>query len=411
MLNFCRTVTCAWLLLSVPALFADEIPAELPTPAAESPAADQPTAPESPATETPPSSDQPAASEAKPVEPASPAAEPGEAAGESATSAPPQEAATPGAEAGKKYELVYKFKAGDVVRTEIVHRAAVQTTIDGSTQKAETQSKSVKLWRVEDVTPAGNVKFVHMVESIDMWHRDQGRKEVRYNSQTDSKVPPGYEEVAAAVGKPLTVVTMDAHGKILKREEKRAHPVAASTQMTIPLPAEPVAVGETWNTPLDIDVTLTEGGTKKIHTRQKFTLEKVSNDVATIAVDSQILTPIHDPSIEAQLIQRLSTGSVKFDIAKGRVISQQLDLDRHVIGFSGAASSMHYVTRFTEELLPATEQTARAPAAKPANAKAAAKPAATKSTAPAGAKPTATAPQTVPRAAAKPAPARQPAKR
>lgn len=271
----------------------------------------------------------------------------------------------PAAPVAPKYDLTYKFSPGEQVRTEVVHKAAVQTTIDGSTQKAETQSKSVKVWTVGEVKDDGTVKFLHTVDSIDMWQRTQGRKEVRYNSQTDSEVPPGYEEVAAAVGKPLTIITMNNRGKILKREEKRAQPIGASTQMTIPLPEGPIAIGETWNCPVDIDVTLSEGGTKKIHTRQKFTLEKVVDDLATIAVDSQILTPIHDPSIEAQLIQRMSSGTVKFDIQAGRVVSQQLDLDRHVIGFSGAASSMHYVTRFTEQLLPATQQTVkRSPPAK-----------------------------------------------
>lgn len=280
---------------------------------------------------------------------------------ESQPVAPPEPAATD----SQKYDLIYKFSPGEQVRTEIVHKAAVQTTIDGSTQKAETQSKSVKVWRVDEVKADGSVKFLHTVESIDMWQRTQGRKEVRYNSLTDTEVPPGYEDVAAAVNKPLTIVTMNNRGKILKREEKRAQPIGASTQMTIPLPEGPIAIGETWNCPVDIDVSLSEGGSKKIHTRQKFTLENVVDGLATIAVDSQILTPIHDPSIEAQLIQRMSAGTVKFDLAAGRVVSQQLDLDRHVIGFSGAASSMHYVTRFTEELLPATQQTVkRGPAAK-----------------------------------------------
>lgn len=288
------------------------------------------------------------------------------------TESQPPAPAEPVAADTQKYDLIYKFAPGEQVRTEIVHKAAVQTTIDGSTQKAETQSKSVKVWRVDEVKDDGTVKFLHTVESIDMWQRTQGRKEVRYNSLTDTEVPAGYEEVASAVGKPLTIVTMNKRGKILKREEKRAQPIGTSTQMTIPLPEGPIAIGETWNCPVDIDVTLSEGGTKKIHTRQKFTLEKVVDGLATIAVDSQVLTPIHDPSIEAQLIQRMSAGTVKFDLAAGRVTSQQLDLDRHVIGFSGAASSMHYVTRFTEELLPATEQTAkRTPPAKAAATKSA----------------------------------------
>lgn len=287
----------------------------------------------------------------------------------------------------RHFDLRYKFSPGEVIRSEIVHRAAVQTTIDGTTQKAETQSKSIKTWRVSEVSAKG-VTFMHMVESIDMWQRSQGRKEIRYNSRTDSEAPPGYEEVAKAVGVPLTVVTMDDRGKIIKRQEKRAQPTSMSTQMTMPLPDQPIGIGGTWTSPLEVDVVLKDGATKKIQTRQKFTLERVADNVATIAVDSQILTPISDPAIEAQLIQRLSSGTVRFDIEAGRVLSQQLDLDRHVIGFSGAASSMHYVTRFTEELLPPVAETARRAAPRgapiesaPAKTKVPAK-AATRTTAP-----------------------------
>jgi hypothetical protein len=249
----------------------------------------------------------------------------------------------------------------ELVRTEIVHRATVQTTIQGTSQTAETQSKSIKAWHIDKRNADGTFTFTHSVESIDMWQKMQGRPEIRYNSKTDSEVPPGYEEVAEAVGVPLTLVTMDERGKILKRFEKRAQPVGASTQMTMPLPPEPVAIGQTWSTGVDIDVVLQDGGKKKVKTRQKFTLEKVENDVATIAIDSQILTPISDPAIEAQLIQRLSSGSARFDIAAGRVLSQQLDLDRHVIGFSGPSSSMHYLTRFTEQMLGRDESAPETP--------------------------------------------------
>ena len=139
--------------------------------------------------------------------------------------------------------------------------------------------------------------------------------------------------------------------------------------MTMPLADHPIAVGESWSSPLEIEVRQNDGRPQQIQTRQKFTLVKVEHGVATINVDSQVLTPVHDPSIEAQLIQRLSDGTVRFDIVAGRVLSQQLDLDRHVIGFNGAGSSMHYVTRFTEKLLndesTATTKPKAAPAAAP----------------------------------------------
>ncbi len=262
-----------------------------------------------------------------------------------------------------KYDLKYKFTPGEVVRTEVVHRATVQTTIEGTTQIAETQSKSTKIWQINAVADDGTVSFVNMVEKIDMWQKTQGRKEVRYNSEAGDEVPPGYEDVAKAVGVPLTTLTMDNRGKVLKRQEKLPQPMSLSTQVTMPLPNRPIVVGESWSSPMEIDVILKDGSTKKVQTRQKFTLEKVASDVATITIDTQILTPVHDPAIEAQLIQRLSAGTARFDIATGRMLSQQLDLDRRVIGFSGPTSSMHYLTRFTEQLLPAPDQTARRDAA------------------------------------------------
>ncbi len=273
---------------------------------------------------------------------------------------PATESDSPPAESAK-FDLKYKFQPGEVLATEVVHRASVRTTIQGTTQTAETQSRSVKSWKVEGVED-GVATFTHMVDNIEMWQRNSGRKEIRYNSQTDDEVPPGYEEVAKSVGVPLSVVTMDERGTIVSRKETRTQPMGVSTQMTMPLPDHPIEVGESWTTPIDIDVTLTDGTMKKVQTRQKFTLESVADEVAHVKVDSQVLTPIHDPSIEAQLVQRMSSGWVKFDISAGRVLSQQLDLDKHVIGFNGPTSSMHYVTRFTEKLLSkaeAGEQTAK----------------------------------------------------
>src|SRR5207249_3896401 len=143
--------------------------------------------------------------------------------------------------------------------------------------------------------------------------------EVRYNSLTDTKIPPGFETMAKDVNVPLTVITLDARGTLVKREEKRANPPQSQGQFTIPLPAEAVPIGHTWSFPYDVDVTVT-GGTKKIKTRQRFTLQEVTNKVASILVETQILSPVNNPEIEAQLIQIESNGTIRFDLEAGRVI-------------------------------------------------------------------------------------------
>ena len=261
----------------------------------------------------------------------------------------------------EKYSLRYQFHAGDTLRWNVVHRCQIRTAVSGTEQTAETTTLSVKVWRVLDVTPDGQATFEHRVESVDMRHRLSGRDEVHYNSNKDVAAPPGFENVAKAVGVPLAVITLDARGKVLSRKQ---NPVKAATpgqgEITIRLPEEPVAVGHQWSFPHDIDVPLPGGGVRRVKAVQSYTLEGVRTGVASIRMDTQILTPMNDPALESQLLQYETTGTVRFDVDAGRILGRQADVDKGVVGFRGAASSLHYRARSTEELVaPETKVAAR----------------------------------------------------
>jgi len=267
--------------------------------------------------------------------------------------------ANPAESTTKKHTLRYKFQPRETIRWKVVHRGRVRTTVSDVTQVAETVSTSVKAWRVTSLSSDGTVTFAHLVENVDMRQQLTGRNEVRYNSQTDKKPPPGFQHIAASIGVPLSIVTMDARGKVLHRARKSvATAVQPEGPMTIPLPDEPVPVGHRWSVPHEVTVPLETGGVKKVQTRQVFTLVDVKTGIATVEVVNQILTPIHSPAIQAKLAQQESNGTIRFDIDAGRVIHQQIDLDKRVLGFRGPASSLHYLTRFTEDLLPQTARTA-----------------------------------------------------
>jgi hypothetical protein len=269
------------------------------------------------------------------------------------------------------YTLRYKFTPGETVRWKVVHKAKVDTTVSGTSQTAETDSTSIKVWRVVSVdSKSGAATFEHSVESVEMRQQLTGREEVRYSSLTDKEPPVGFEDAARNVGVILSVVTLDATGEVLSRENKRqpATATAAEGQITVPLPKQPVHIGDTWTAPYELPLADKNGRVVQVKTRQRFKLEDVTGDIATISVETQILTPISDPGIEAQLVQRESNGKVRFDRVAGRVIGQQMDLDKKVHGFAGEASVLHYVMRFSEEMLPAGTSTATRPTAGPAPA-------------------------------------------
>ncbi len=263
---------------------------------------------------------------------------------------------------GQKYTLRYKFHPGETIRWEVEHRSMVRATMSRQTQTTETLSNSVSLWRVGKVEPDGTALFEHRVQWVDMRHKLTGRGEVHYDSRTDKTPPAGFEGVAKSVGVVLSVVKMDACGKVLKRKDRKKSAQAAAGSpdavaaglnwVTIPLPQEAVAVGHTWSLPQNIEIPLPNGVMKKVKAIQEFELEDVKTGVATIRVSTAILTPIDDPQVESQLVQREVSGRVRFDIDAGRILGQELEIDKHVVGFHGDASSIHYVNRFSERLLP-----------------------------------------------------------
>ncbi len=263
------------------------------------------------------------------------------------------------------YLLRYKFHPGEMLRWTVVNRSRVRTSVSESTQTVETNTTSIMVWRVHEVQPDGAVVFDYLVESVDMRHRLSGHDEVHYNSRTDPCAPHGFEDVARAVGIPLAVVTIDPQGKVLRRHQNFVKAaVAGQGEITIQMPEQPVAVGKSWSSQNNIDVPLSDGSVRRFRAKQSFTLESVKTGVATISMSTQIVTPIEDPAIEAQVLQYESSGSVRFDIDRGQIIGRQNDVDKSVVGFRGDASSIRYIGRSTEEFLPAPAAGATATAAR-----------------------------------------------
>lgn len=263
----------------------------------------------------------------------------------------------------KSYKLRYKFKPGETLRWEVEHRAKVRSTVQDTTQTAETISTSIKIWKVDAVDGDANAVITHSVERVDMTQKFDGRQDIHYTSESDTPPPPGFEQVAKAVGKPLAKLTIDPRGTVVNREENYVQAAPQQENVTLPLPENAVTVGEEWTMPADIIVTLPDNTSKKIKARQLYRLEAVEGGVASLHLETQVLSPIHDPQIESQLVQSKASGTVHFDVAAGRVVSQQSDVDEHVHGFQGAGSSMHYITRFSEKLLPDASRAAMLPQA------------------------------------------------
>jgi len=246
--------------------------------------------------------------------------------------------------------LRYKFAQGESVTWKVEHRGATETTIQGNTQTSESRSVSSKVWRITGVDSKGNMSMTHSVANVDMWQKLSDRPEIRFNSKTDKEAPPEYQHVAATIGVPLATVTFSSDGTVVKRDESRRPANLGLGDLVMLLPPKPVKVGSRWHEPSEIRIREKDGRQKTIKTRKQYTLEKIETGVATIKIETQVLTPINNSTIKSQLVQQLTNGTIKFDIDAGRILKKQMEWDESVVGFNGADSLMKYVARYTEEI-------------------------------------------------------------
>ena len=263
----------------------------------------------------------------------------------------------------QKYQLQYKFQLGEVLRYRVQHATDIRTTIEETTQQAESSSESIKAWKVTDVLPNGEMEFVHVVETVQMSNTraQSGHDEVRQRNRpkaprpVSSKPPCGGR---AAVGHPHQAT----------RRDHRAGRKASATQVTDDMPITLRLPDEAGGRRRAMGRDLRRrppnnksGAAIQVRTDESARSNRSRPASPRSSVEYQILTPV-SAFVESNLVERLTTGTVRcFDLAKGRIVSQEHEVDRRILGFAGESSILHHVSRLEERLLKGDERLARKP--------------------------------------------------
>ena len=253
---------------------------------------------------------------------------------------------------GEEYLLRYNLEPGMVISSEVTHLAKTDTKVDSSEQNSHSRTVSQKTWEVTRVEN-GEMTFEYKIIEIDMSQRIGADMEIRYSSKSRDEPARQFQAAADSVGKVISTVTIDEQGMIVARSDETNPPNLGMGDITLPVPKKPIAVGATWEVPRELRIRREDSTVKTVRFRELFRLDKVSAGVATIAVRSEMLTPITEPQEEAQVLQQLSNGTIKFDVDAGRMISKELGWDKVVVGFSGAGSVMDYSARLEEQVIKA----------------------------------------------------------
>jgi hypothetical protein len=294
----------------------------------------------------------------------------------SATS-PAEDAPADEPAAATKYTLAYKFQPNQVMRFEVSHESEIKTHVKDETETVRNSSIAKRHFTVKAVDEKNNtadlelsIDWVHMLASFENPNRPKTAP-VEFQSDDPNKHPEQFNAVLSTIGKPRATIRFSSTGAPVKVLEGALPPPPKATQQLadgpaappltdatpetyfVPLPEGPVAVGDTWKERFDIFLADDQKNRARVTIQRSYKLAEVKGRQATIELWTAVLTPIKNPAIEAQLIQREISGRVIFDLDRGAVVSRESGLDKTVVEPFGARSSMRAKSMYREKLLDA----------------------------------------------------------
>ena len=70
-----------------------------------------------------------------------------------------------------------------------------------------------------------------------------------------------------------------------------------------------------------------------------------------IAFKTEIIAPVSNPQLAAELVQHRPSGTIHFDLRQGQIVAQTSNLDETVVGFAGPASAFQIKSTSIERLI------------------------------------------------------------
>ena len=165
----------------------------------------------------------------------------------------------------QKYLLRYELQSGQQLHFEVTHVAKTKTRIRGSEESSHVHTISHRHWNVES-NDSDVATFDHFVDSVELTQQTGEDDEVRWDSGSGEEAPTLFSKVADQIGTKLSTISINSRGQEKDREDHGTVSNASlgMGSLTLALPEEPIAIGDSWAVPREIK-TRTEEGTGQAH--------------------------------------------------------------------------------------------------------------------------------------------------
>ena len=260
-----------------------------------------------------------------------------------------------GADERPKYRLEYKFQPNASLRWNVVHQVRKKVSYAGKETTTETSSTAFRRWDFGERGADGKLAARHEIDRMILRQNEEGKDPIDFDSERDLVVP---KEIAAfgtekAIGVVLETFDINPCGVMSDKKKLVAEYQGreGDSNVLVPFPTEPVAVGDVWTVPYALYLKGGDEVVRPYRVVERFRLESVDEKFATISFTTTLMSIVDDPVVEGALAERLFSGRALFDRERGLTLRTELTFDRRVANAFGFSSYLEYNCQVVEKLI------------------------------------------------------------
>jgi hypothetical protein len=253
--------------------------------------------------------------------------------------------------------LKYRYSVGQTFRYRTLKTATTEATLNEHCKVDKTETEEHRLFTVTSVSDSGVADITMQYEFVRMQIQTDDRPvEIFTTRMSTDEIPPSLQNAAAQLRGKAAHFRLGGNGRHATSLDQSEKAETASVRETdsylIPLPDEPVTVGETWSQKQTATVRINREISRKVEILQTFRLLSVVDGLATISLNSSINAPSLSPHVKAQLIQSTPKGTLVFDIEKGIMVRKSWRFDQMVINAMGDNTILRSMGTYLDEHQP-----------------------------------------------------------
>jgi hypothetical protein len=249
----------------------------------------------------------------------------------------------------------FRWKSGQVLTYRVSQSTEAVETLKDQTLKTTVKLDLVKRWQVVNVDADGTATLQMTLTTLRMENRPPSGDPLVFDSADPAKSHEQLrEEMGKYVGPPLTVVRIDARGRLVEVKESKFGP-ESRLQCDLPfklvLPDGPFAAGQKWERTYQIKLDPPQGTGETFDAAQSYACKAVGNNLAQVHVATTLKTQPDAAADKLPLLPLMPEGDLFFDTANGvlKAVRYQFgqDLDEH----RGEGSKYQFKSTYSEDLI------------------------------------------------------------